>query len=83
MKRAPFSSYPYRFWLGQLGQLGQTPESFANREFVVSHSHIYTGPRLGRAGPIHFQEVSSRAKCRARALPGPPLPAEIKKVCEG
>jgi len=59
-----FSSYPYRFWLGQLGQLGQTPESLANRAFVVFILDIYAGTQPGHAGTLQNQDVSGRAFCR-------------------
>ena len=56
------SSYPYRFALGQLGHLGQTAETLANRPFRVSDLHIYTGTALGHGGTLHFQDVSGREK---------------------
>lgn len=59
-----FSSYPYPFALGQLGQPGQTPETIANRALRASILHNYTGPRLGHAGPIQFQDVSGQAQRR-------------------
>jgi hypothetical protein len=55
-----FSSYPYRFALGQVGQLGQTAKTIANRAFHVSFLHIYAGTALGHAGTLHFQDVSGR-----------------------
>ncbi len=64
------SSYPYRFALGQVGQLGQTLKTLANRVFHFSYLHIYAGTAPGHGGTLHFQDVSGRAKCRARVLPG-------------
>ncbi len=57
-------SYPYRFALGQLGHLGQTAESIANRAFSICHLHIYVGTALGHGGTLHFQDVSGQAKGR-------------------
>ena len=71
MKRAAVSSYPYRFMPGQPGQPGQTLESLANRMFRVFNLHIYAGTQPGHAGTLRNQDVSGRAKCRARELPGP------------
>ena len=76
MTRAAFSSYPYRFAVGQVGQVGQSPETRMNRAFRVSNLHIYSGTGLGHSGTLRYQDVAGRAFCRARALPGPPLPAE-------
>jgi hypothetical protein len=56
------SSYPYRFALGQVGQLGQTFKTLANRAFHVSDLHVYAGTALGHGGTLHFQDVSGREK---------------------
>jgi len=58
------SSYPYRFALGQLGHLGQTAETLANRPFRVSDLHIYAGTVLGHGGTLRFQDVAGRKKPR-------------------
>lgn len=57
-------SYPYRFALGQVGQLGQTLKTLANRSFRVCGLHIYAGTALGHGGTLHFQDVSGQAKGR-------------------
>ena len=57
------SSYPYRFALGQVGQLGQTFKTLANRAFHVSDLHVYAGTALGHGGRIRT------GKSRASDLP--------------
>ena len=71
MMRAAFSSYPYRFAVGQVGQVGHLPETRMNRAFRVSNMHICSGTRLGHSGTLRYQDVAGRAKGRAKALPGP------------
>ena len=71
MMRAAFSSYPYRFAVGQVGQVGQSPETRMNRAFHVSNLHIYAGTQPGHAGTLQNQDVAGRAKGRAKRLPGP------------
>ena len=70
MKRMAFSSYPYRFVPGQPGQPGQMPETVASSESCKFSLNIYTGTQPGHAGTLRYQDVSGRAKCRARGLPG-------------
>ena len=47
------------------------PETPMNRAFRVFHLHIYAGTQPGHAGTLRYQDVSGRAKPRARGLPGP------------
>lgn len=71
MKNAPFSSYPYCFALGQLGQPGQSPETRMNRAFRVSILHKLTGTRLGQGGTLRNQDIAgqaTRAKTAGRAV---------------
>ena len=60
---------------GQPGQPGQTTEILTNRAFRVFNLHICTGTQPGHAGTLRNQDVSGRAKCRARCLPAPPRSA--------
>jgi len=71
MKNAAFSSYPYQNTPGQPGQPGQTPETLTNRAFRVFNLHVYAGTQPGHAGTLRYQDVSGRAKGRARVLPEP------------
>jgi len=64
MKNAGFSSYPYPFALGQVGQLVQTTESLVNRLSCVFILHIYGGTALGHGGTTDFQDVAGRKKPR-------------------
>jgi hypothetical protein len=71
MKNAAFSSYPYQNTPGQPGQPGQTPENLANRASCKFYLNICTGTQPGQAGTLRYQDVSGRAKGRARVLPEP------------